>query len=465
MRNVRLLWKLVFVSAIGGGLLAVAVSPVLGQAEPAKDASAPPAPKPQTPSAVPSSPAPAAAPMPAAGNPAAPEAAKDSAAPESEDRFGGTVGEMSAAQALAELDRKRRRHERGRPERLIRNLQSYEYDLTGKDENVLMQEAIVRALKSTAARLYFDEKIILGRDLLEPYLKVYADRFVAHREIVSRRVAAGGERTLRIKVGIDVDRLYSDLEEKHFVSQPKLRPIVGVLLKEVLGGQPTGNSRGRALLEDALKKKELRVESSKMPAALLASNGASDEQALQNALEEAQRWDVDVIVTGSLDIIPREDQVILYDQVFFTQGKIALSLIRVDNGEVLRTVTDRQSAWGLSAEESLKSLLDALLVPAAAKLADGFLVDWSNMMLDKSDYRLMIKGVTPELLTSIQRMIETISPTIQLYVKSFYGDVAVLNVKYPNARPGQFEQFLKKSKVPQFRVQPSDERHIIIDVL
>jgi hypothetical protein len=385
--------------------------------------------------------------------------------PEEMAEYGGSVGELSAAQALAEMERRRQRRRAADSRRNIQNIDAYTYTLVGPDEAELVKQATLRALKSTAAKLYFGDYIILGRDLLEPYLGVYGDRFLVNRRIESRFIDSEGNRHMRVRVGVDVDRFYADLEEKHFIAKPKLRPIVAVLLEETSGGNPTGNSRGRALLEDALAKNEFRIESERMNEYGLGRNIAATPETLREGVEEAQRWDVDAVVTGSLKVQPKADKIVLYDQMFYIDGEITLAIVRADTGEVLREASSKHSSWGLTAEDALKNLLETIVPRAAQELSAGFIAEWSNTMLDKGDFRLLVNGVSPEELTTITNMIETLGPAVELHVKSYYGDVAVLNVFFPGAQRGQLEQFLRKSKSPTFRVRPADERRIEVDVM
>lgn len=98
-------------------------------------------------------------------------------------------------------------------------------------------------------------------------------------------------------------------------------------------------------------------------------------------------------------------------------------------------------------------------------LPEDFSSEWGNTMLDRTDYRLMIQGATPEMITSIENKIRALSPSVRTYVKSHFGDIAVLNVVFPNARPGQVERFLFESRTPQFRVIPVDDRHFELIVI
>lgn len=381
---------------------------------------------------------------------------------------GDSLEELAAAQALAELERRRREKNRATSHEAIQNVGSYEYEIVAQDVESAVKEASIRALKSSAARLYFDDYVLLGRDLLEPYLNNYGDRFVLKREVTSERILADGSRRVFVSIGINQGRLFSDLEEKHFIAKPKLRPIVAVLLEETIDGRPGLGGKARDLLEEGLRRNELRTESRRVAHYDLGVDVSADSSTLREARLEAQRWDIDAFVTGSLKVMPRKDKVILYDQLFFHDAEIELKLIRIDTGETMRHITSHYSASGLTPEESLTKLLAQLVPRAALELTDGFLEEWANIMLDKADYRLLITQVSPEQLTTIDSMLRALSPSVQTFLKSYYGDVAVLNIIYPDAPPGYVEDFLRRSRVPQFRVKTDESggaRRLEIEVL
>lgn len=380
-------------------------------------------------------------------------------------RPGGSDSEIKAAQMIAEMELARRRHADVVARGAVENFITYEFTIEGEDDASIIKEAMVRALMNTASRLYFDDTILLGRDLLRPYLSVYGDRFVARRRVLDRHILAGGNLRLKVSVGVDKVRLYADLEQKHFLAEPKFRPFVAVLIEETEGGLPKAEGLGRSVLEEALRRNELKIESERMAGYGLNIDAAANPQILRESREEAQRWDIDVLVTGSVDVVAKESRVILYDQVFFTEGRLKLKVIRVDTGEVLREDKDHYSASGSTAEDAYKTLLENMINRTVEKLADGFLSDWANLMLDLSDYRLMISGVDDDALENISSMLKTLSPNLRLFVKSYYGNVAVLNIVYPDAKPGEVEDFLRQSRAPQLRIRYTDQRRMEIEVL
>ncbi|MBI1783545.1 hypothetical protein HYR69_00235 [Candidatus Sumerlaeota bacterium] len=428
-------------------------------------------------------PAPAEAPTPEQAAPAEAAPAPDLNAPaklttetpmteeESEAAFGSEDGlisarELSAAQAIAELERSRRKKQIAVARTHITNLMTYEYTgMKGKSEADVLRDAGVRALVSTASRLYFDDYILIGRDLLDPYLRQYGDRFLTSRTITKRRILADGTVELDVRVGVNVEDFYADLENKHFVGKPQVRPVIAVVLEESVDGEKSGDGRGRKMLEELLKKNEMRVESQRMGPHPLNVDVTASDDALRAARDEAQRGDVEVIVSGKLTVVSRGKRDILYDEFTIYDADIQLSLIRVDTGETLATASERFSAPALAGKTALDRTFEGLMPRSAATLSQNLLNNWKSMMLDSGDYRLMVTNINQEQLESVFNLLKTLSPDVDARVKAFFGDVAVINVYFPGSKPGQVEQFLRKSRLPQFQVRPADERRFELRIL
>lgn len=376
--------------------------------------------------------------------------------------------QVSAAQAIADLARARRGIEAAYSLSRIDNLLSYEFkNRRGPSEGDVIRDAAVDALLATAARVYFDDKILVGRDLLEPYFRVYGERFVARRTVDSRRILADGANELDLRIGVDVDRLMADLEEKRFIAKPSVRPIVAVVISETIDDVPDEQGRGRISLENALRDSEMRVETERMGSFPLAQNlvaNSEDLSALRLAREEADRGEVEILVTGSLEVSSRGAKDILYDNFTFYTAYARLQMIRVDSGEVVRTTNQSFAASALSPDAALAATFERLMPRCAVPLTDGFLEEWRNRMLDAGEYRLMITGAGDEELEAVFNLLRTMSPDVRPYLKAHFGDVAVVNVFHPQARPGRLEEILRTSRVPQFVVRPADERRFELRV-
>jgi hypothetical protein len=361
--------------------------------------------------------------------------------------------QLSAARAIAEQERKRR--ERLEALRRIERVHAFEYDLVGDNADAVMQEASIRALTSTAARLYYGNYVLVGRDLLRPYLSANGDAFILDREVLSQRGTADGRRRVKVRVVVDTDKLYDDLDSKHFIAEPKFRPVMAVTLAETLNDEPIQIPLGRAVLQELLILADMRVEDLPLAGGMDGVDAAADPELLRRGRAEAERLDGDVLVTGSAHLYGPSSRVILFDQFYEVSGSLRLQFIRIDSGHVLRTYSGTFTATADTAETAIRRCLIGLASEAVQRMTAGFLEEWESTMLDRSDYRVCIMGATPDQIGVFQEQLRSLSPEAQSYLKSNFADVAVLNVNLPGTRPEQFENFLRRQRAPQFKIIPN----------
>jgi len=382
------------------------------------------------------------------------------------DDDGFSFQEVSAAQQIAEMERARRSQARRQARTRIEDLLTYDLiGVEGDTAEAVLKAAGVQALTSTASRAYFGDHILIGRDLLVPYLTNYGDQFIVSRVPSHRRLTNDGKVQMDVRVAVDAESLRLDLEEKHFIAKPKVRPIVAVVLEETVDGTKTEDGRGRKILEEALRAMELRVESERMGPYSLASNAFESFESIREARDEAQRGEIEVIITGKLEVTSGGSREILYDEFSFYDSIVTLTMIRVDTGEVLAKATERFAAPALAGEQALDRAFSGLMPRAAQAIASDLLTDWTNTVLDSGDYRLMVTGVTQEELEGVFNLLKTFSPESEVFVKSYFGEVAVINFHVPTAKPGEVEGFLRKSNFPQFKVRSAGERRIELRLL
>jgi hypothetical protein len=344
-------------------------------------------------------------------------------------------------------------------------LVSYASLLQGPSEEAILEEARVQALQSAAARIYFENYYLLGRDLLQNYLRKYGQRFIVRTEIADRRFIANEQIEMRVKLGVDLNAFYRDLAEKRFIAEPNLRPQVSVHLDERIDGEPDTSAGGHARIEKTMQDFLFRTRSRQMRQPPLNIDLSPSEDLLRQARMEAQRHNVDVLITGSLRIRPVGGEQILFDDYQFQEADLTLKMYRVDTGELIAQVADQYSAAGESVEDARAKLLDALVTRSSRKLAETLRGVWGYTMLDQADYRLMFNGLEAGLRPSLLNGLRRFSPDLQVYEKAYYGGVWVVNVVAPNDLPGELESFLRESTEPAFQVDKIDDRHFRLEVL
>lgn len=360
---------------------------------------------------------------------------------------------IAAAKIIAEREQVRR--EDALKQVKLQRLSTYEYEIIGAEMDPILADAKLRALKTTAARLYFGKYVIIGRHLLEPYLRNNLDKFVPKLEVLERGRTSAGDQRVRVKVYVDRDLLYVDLEHKHFIGQPKFRPSLAITLEETLSGRVSRRGQGRFVLERELSGLDMRLETEPITPGIEITDISASAEKIGKACAEAQRMDVDIVLSGSVISSEPEQRIILFDEHFFVEGTLSLKAYRVDNGEAIRTIFVRESVSAKTKEAATDAFLERIATRAAAEFSDGFVEMWEGMMLEESDYRLLITGIDRLTLDGIARELTGISPTVQLYVKSYYGESAVVNLIYPDAQPGEVESHLRRARAPQFRILPA----------
>jgi hypothetical protein len=352
-----------------------------------------------------------------------------------------------------------------RPPMVEPGLLTYSYQLEGDSEEEILAEARVLALQSAAGRLYFDDYFLIGRELLEKYLRVHGNRFIVRTDVTGRRILANNRREMRLKLSVDVNAFYTDLSEKRFIAEPNLRPLIAVHLRETGVGGEAMAGQGRQRVEQTMHGYLIRARTRDMrhPPAT-ADLSESPEQLLEARLE-AQRHSVDVLITGALDVRAVQQGPILYDEYFFQEADLKLSMYRVDTGELITEVSDRYSASGGSVEEATQKVLDALVSRSTRRLAERLGTVWNYTMLDRADYRLMFSGLDAGRRPNVINDLRRLSPDVQIFEKSYYGGVWVVNVVLPADAPGRMETFLRESTEPQFLIEKIDDRHFRLEVL
>ncbi len=345
------------------------------------------------------------------------------------------------------------------------NLLTYEYELVGETEDQIYREAMVRSLKSSAARLYFGNFILLGRDVLEPYLYHNGAPFIVSNDVLERRDLSRELIQMRLRVGVNLDTFYRDLWEKRFIAAPNLRPIASVHLREVIEGRPDTSADARSRIDLVMEQNLYRVFSDKMRKPGLDVDLSGSPGLLREARGEAQRHDVDVLVTGTVAVRPIREETIYYDDHFFQEAAAELKLYRVDTGEMLIEVDDRYSANGASVGEATDKALNELLIRMSQKIADHLRGMWGKTMLEKGNYRVLVSGVRSDQKSKIYAFLRTLSDETEIYEKTYYGDVLVVNLVAPALGPDQLESFLRDSSEPQFDVHRVSKREFALELL
>ncbi len=374
-------------------------------------------------------------------------------------------GETTLLEQATDQLRARRDQRRARVRVEANDIASFHYTLEGADEASVLAEARARALMSAAARVYFGDNILLGLDLLEPYLRRAGSRAVARTDVTGRpRLLANGNLTMPVGVTINLNSLFQDLEAMRFIAEPNIRPRVTIHLSETLGGRPAPEPITRNRIAATMEGELFQAPLGTMREPALNLDLTNDAGRLRTARLEAQRNQIDVVITGSMEANPIRAGQILYDNFHFWEGSLALRMYRVDNGELLAEVRETYSATGDTEPAAIANLLDTLVARTAGRLATLLRDIWPVMMLSEMDYRLLVNGVTDDVvLARVSNLLSLIHPQVRVIQRVRYADVAVLNVVLPEGFHIDMESFLRQSTEPQLIVRRVDQRRFEIE--
>ncbi|MCE5230380.1 hypothetical protein LLG95_12415 [bacterium] len=367
---------------------------------------------------------------------------------------------QQAVTHLREQEEARRKPTRAR----ISDIANYKYVLEGENEAATIRVAELRALMSASARLYFGDKIIIGRELLEPYLSRYGEKAIAQVVIDGQpQILAGNKIRMPIRITVNLPLLYEDLAEKQFIAEPSIRPRVTIHLREMVGDMLTSEPLAMPRLAAAMENNLFRVLSKDMEKPALNIDLSKDAGQLDTARLEAERNGIDVILTGTMNTRPITTGQILYDTYHFWQTSLDLYLYRVDTGELIAHVKDSYSANAPNDAQAISKTLDTIVSRTGTRIATILHDVWPATMLNQMDYRVMVSGVNPATLDHVETLLQSFAPQMRIFRKAYYGDVAVLNLMLPEGKHIDLDYLLRHSTNPQFIVHKVDDKRFEIE--
>jgi hypothetical protein len=269
---------------------------------------------------------------------------------------------------------------------------------------------------------------------------------------------------LRVKIILDTQALLADLREKQFFYKPKRRPVFYVTVAETVdGAAPSSEPISRAAIHDALK--QLLVNEEKIERRVIYPPAPNvdltkDPRQLIAAREAAQKAGVEVLLTGSVDLKESRAKRIYFSDYTFYDARAALTLIRVDDGQVLGAETfeagagngDKTTARQVAASRATTRIIEDLIPQLAER--------WERTMTDACDFQVMAAEVNAGEADVVQDRLATQLTGAEVYRRSLFEDVAVFNICYPTkeARPDErkrIEQVLRHMDAPRLQLIPT----------
>jgi len=123
----------------------------------------------------------------------------------------------------------------------------------------------------------------------------------------------------------------------------------------------------------------------------------------------------------------------------------------VDTGEILKEVTVTSLAGSVRQSQAINLSIVSAVRKAIAQLAEYYQANWDKIVRNKGDYLILITGVSDEKLDLIKKKLGSLDDSAQVFEKSKYADVAVLNLVFKGNRQ-LLKDALEASSYPRMHI-------------
>lgn len=343
------------------------------------------------------------------------------------------------------------------------DLLTFEYQQVGANEEEAVRLASIRAVNATVGRLLFSDYALQARDLIDPYIQKNYQQFVASYYILERRAGRDGF-GVRIRVQTFPEKLNRDLREKRFLYRPKSAPYHYVFLEEKTDGEPAPAAPAREAVIQTIRNQDGKIYASGIKFPPNDMDVMTSPAAFETARQAALRIGAGIIVTGSANTRKAREQDVLYSKMTTYETTLKLAFIRADDGTLLTSADTRIEASdpdpNKARTQSIQSAADTICQKLLAVSRDM----WKRTTPGHADFEIMLTNVQPAQAEAISRYIESqLAEGTRSRLRSYYGDVAVLNVVTPRAYAA-LERAVSDFNELQLRISDHKNNRITIDV-
>lgn len=310
---------------------------------------------------------------------------------------------------------------------LDERLVSVETTTSGSSRAEAEAEARRQAVLATAGRVLLEGHLIRADQLLDRYLRNYADNFVTGVEVLSDRFTAG-QTSIRARVFVDYARLVADMREKRFLYEPAYRPQFTVFIEERLDGQEIAQVPGRQILTAQLTARGLKSYAGAIDDPPIGVDLRMDSDLLKSARIAAERRNIEIIFTGKSHVRLREQRNLYYDQFYFYDCEMELSMIRVDTGETLASTRANGNASERDRGLAVSEAIDRASQRAVADMMAEYRKFWPEVIQSDAQFEVLLTGANDELIKIVSQHIERMSPSTRVSLRKKFDASAVLAV-------------------------------------
>ena len=313
------------------------------------------------------------------------------------------------------------------------DLASFEVIGSGDTVPAAEENAAQLGAKQAVAWLYFGGEALMARDLLNRYLDQYYKKFVATQRL-DQRAITGGRYEVTTRITVDLKAMRSDLLEKHFLYEPKLRPFFAIYLAENVDGSSATGAVGYRAILDTLRDRTVRSKPEVLVDPSPSVDVSSSVDLLGQARMVADRNEIELILTGTVDSKETDQRELYYDKFYFIESQVTLKLIRVDTGQVLKEATERRVASHTDRNTAIALASGRACQAATNQLVDYYVKAWPNLMLKAANYVVLMMGLSREELDTVENLLSKDLQDVEIYERSYQSEVAVLAVVYSGSQ-------------------------------
>ena len=322
--------------------------------------------------------------------------------------------------------------------------------VSGQTEQEAIEQACQEAINTCVGRVYMGRTLVMARTLLDKYLQQHYKRFILSKAVHQKRYKKD-QLILDMNVYVDFDSLVKDLDEKQFLYKPRIRPFFYVFLEEILEDQPAPYTIGSNTIFDILIEKTVRVSEEPIQNPPPNIDVSKDPEVFQQAIMAAQKVGVGLFITGTSTTRLIKAQELYYDLYYFYETHMHLKLVRVDTGDILFETDATASSGHINRERAVELSIQRAANMATLKVIEAYLKTWNHLMLNVADYQLMFTGISPDQLEILTKMLKALAPKTEVYVKTYYNRIAVVNLVYKGER-SELIQAIKRSPYPRLKI-------------
>jgi hypothetical protein len=296
-----------------------------------------------------------------------------------------------------------------------------------------------RAVLGSAGRALLDGYLIYADELLSKYLVNYAPRFVDGVEVVSSEVI-GGETVLDVRVIVGWARLLADLKDKRFLYEPSYKPPFAPFFEESRDGIPSDEGVARTAIIQAFLAAGVKPFEGILVGVTQTVDVASDEFLLRNALIQAQRNGIEIIVTGTAATKQREQRDIYFDSFVFYDCEMTAALVRVDTGEILYRTETTGSAAARDRSEAIRLSIERAAEQVATEFSADLLPWWPVVVRGQGTYEVLLTGASDELRGIVEQYLGELGTDTKVHLRKAFEGCAHLVIETSSSREDLLEK-------------------------